>query len=124
MNYIIKTNLKGGWQTIKFNDYDQYIQKWQQLKENGDIYENDKPIVRFNQKGGNGNIYFLIKFNKSIISSSERKEKKIVGLGNLNNYCFVNSIVQIVNSIDYLRNKLLEFDKNTLMNENTFIENL
>ena len=29
MNYIIKTNLKGGWQTIKFNDYEQYIQKWQ-----------------------------------------------------------------------------------------------
>lgn len=122
MNYIIKTNLKGGWQTIKFNDYEQYIQKWQQLKENGDIYENDKPIVRFNQKGGNGNIYFLIKINKSIISSFERKEKKIVGLGNLNNYCFVNSIVQIVNSIDYLRNKLLEIDKNTLINENTFFE--
>jgi hypothetical protein len=122
MNYIIKTNLKGGWQTIKFNDYEQYIQKWQQLKENGDIYENEKPIVRFNQKGGNGNIYFLIKINKSIISSFERKEKKIVGLGNLNNYCFVNSIVQIVNSIDYLRNKLLEIDKNTLINENTFFE--
>ena len=66
MNYIIKTNLKGGWQTIKFNDYDQYIQKWQQLKENGDIYENEKPIVRFNQKGGNGSIYFLIKLLETI----------------------------------------------------------
>ena len=102
MNYIIKTNLKGGWQTIKFNDYDQYIQKWQQLKENGDIYENEKPIVRFNQKGGNGNIYFLIKFN-------EPNNEKIVGLHNRNNYCFVNSAIQLFYSIDYLRENLLNY---------------
>ena len=102
MNYIIKTNLKGGWQTIKFNDYDQYIQKWQQLKENGDIYENDKPIVRFNQKGGNGNIYFLIKIPFG------------VGLNNFANTCWANSFIQIIINSD----KLTEhFKKDTFISK-------